>query len=402
MRTTKLSTLINRMSRYQTALNIAETDKVYDLDEALRTIRREVNPPWTLIKSTLRVFSDVLEYSVASDHDELAFLRDARDTRDSASNPNFRYTSIKEFYENPDDRNDLAEIWKSGTKSLGVRYDRVGLSSQKITADLSDTSLYTASGDASALTVDTVNTKNSANSMQFTVTNSSGTATVEASTTAVNDSNYVKKYFFMEIYLDSAPTSLVLRFGNDSSNYLYSDAITTQFDGSTFIADDWNLVAFDLNTANTQGTISSSTFDYYAVVLTGAASGTYNISNAYLREWILMDYWYYSRYNCKTNSASVADQEFFRVDSTQAYSTDTTLVGDDEWADVIMYDALFTGVSDKENPAIAELVGAKREEAWRRFFAKYPDLVPIITTSSYLFSTFMDESWLEGAGYDLQ
>ena len=74
MQTTKLSTLLSRMDANATLLATEESDKVRDLDEAIRGLKREFQTPWSLKKSTIRVFDDVLEYPVAADHDELAYI----------------------------------------------------------------------------------------------------------------------------------------------------------------------------------------------------------------------------------------------------------------------------------------------------------------------------------------
>jgi len=385
MYSTPLSTLLNRMNRYQPISTIEEQYKVNDLDEAIRTLNRMIKTPWSLKKTTLRVFPDVLEYPVATDHDELAFLNTPKQQL-MQDRPNFYYTSIQEFYDNPNDRNDLCEIWKNGSKYLGVRYDSISLASQVLSTSKS-TSNYTASGDASAITADTVIYLEGANSIRFTNTVSSGTATVTAACTQFSDTNYKNKYFFISVYLTSAPTSVTLKFGNDASNYL-SASVTTQFSGTAFSANDWNILAFDLNTATTTGTIDSSAFDYFAISLVGATAGYYYLENAYLRQWTLFDYWYYSTYNIKTNSASVADRNYF-VDETASpsYTTDLSLVGDSEWADVITYEALATGLADEKDGSLYGVIIGKRDTAWEKFLAKYPDMVPLITNTRYNFET---------------
>lgn len=394
MYSTKLSTLLNRMDRYQPISTIEEQYKVRDLDEAIRGLNQTVKIPWSLKKTTLRVFNNVLEYPVADDHDELAFL-DTPKQNIYETKPNFYYTSIQEFYENDNDRNDLCEIWKNGTKYLGVRLDVTNVGSQKC-----DTSKivanYTASGDASNIVADTVIYKEDEgnNSIGFTNTVSSGTATVSASFVAISDSNYKQKYFFVWMFLSGTPTSITLKLGNDTSNYLYK-SVTAQFSGEAFSANDWNLLAFDLNTASTVGTINSNQLDFFQINLVGAAAGYYNIDNAYLRQWDLLDYWYYSNYSIKTNSSSVPDQAYFYNDTTEQYSTDSSLVGDKEWADVVMYDAIVIGLADEKDGSLYPVIKAKRDDAWSRFLAKYPDMVPLITTTKYKFETdyFINTPW---------
>ena len=71
---TSLSTLLTRMNRFQTISTIEEQYKVLDLDDAIRTIKRNYQLPWMLKKGSIRVFDGVLEYPTAVDHDYLAYL----------------------------------------------------------------------------------------------------------------------------------------------------------------------------------------------------------------------------------------------------------------------------------------------------------------------------------------
>lgn len=372
------------MNRWQTASSTEEQYKVRDLDEALRTLRRDVSVPWALQQSSLKVFSDVLEYPVATDHDELAFLDNPK-SGNYEDRPRFQYLTHKDFVEDPTNRNNLAEIWNAGTKYLGVRYAPDNLSSTVVDSAESVTG-WTVSGDATAVALDNVMYKEGSGSIRVSITSSSGTATViTALSTTISDSLYRKKYFFIWVYLDAAPTSIALRFGNDTSNYL-SSTVTTQFSGQAFRADAWNLLAMDLNTATTTGTITSTAFDYQSLIFTGAATGTYYIDTSYLKEWALMDYWYYSKYSVALTGSSTANQEYF-FNSSEVYSGDSSLVGDSEWADVIMYDALTLTLADKENDKVLAKIEARREKAWSKLMRKYPDMVPLQTTIGWRFST---------------
>ena len=377
MTTTNLSTILNRITRRQSLSNAEEQYLVRDLDEALRTLRRKLSPPWTLKKSTLKVFNDVLIYPIASDHAELAYLDSQKNESSYSNRARFKFTSLKEFYENPDYRNDLAEIWDANTKYLGVRYNPQGATGQ-IIESAEDATGWTGSGDAGTPVKNTVVFKKGNASIKIPITNSAGTATVEVDITSFSDTEYKRKYFFVWVYLNSAPTSISLRLGNDSSNYLGA-TVTTQFSGQSFKADDWNLLAFDLNEATETGTFDETIIDYQAIIFTGAATGTYYIDESNLRAWELLDYWYYSTFNVQTVSASVPDQDFF-FNSSEIYSTDTKLIGDNEWVDVIMYDAMLISLTDQENEKVKEEITRRRQIAWGDLIGKYPSLEPVLIT----------------------
>lgn len=385
MDSTLLSTIIARMQRWQEVLPTEEQYLVYDLDEALRTQIRSYNFPWTLKKSTLKVFSEILEYPVADDHNALAYIDGKEETYGEKPRP--YYTSIIEFYQDPNNLSSIAEIWDTGTRYLGVRNKE--LSGQNTTID-SATSVtgYTVSGDATAVALDPVVTDGKSYSVAVSVTYSSNSFLVQRTFDAIQDTNYQKKYYFRRMYIPSTATSVTLRYGTDSSNYLYK-TVTTQFSGQPIKVGDFNWFAFDLNEGSVQGSgITNSTFAYEAVSITGIASGTYYLSESSVRQWSLMDYWYYSSYLIKTENSSVPDREFF-LDTSLVYSSDSSLIGDKEFADVVMYEALMLAVADKENNKLFGLFEKRSADAWQAIKNRYPDLEPLITTQSYRFGSQM-------------
>ena len=379
--------LLNRMNRYQVAATTEEQYKVRDIDEALRTLRRTVLPPWAIKQTTIALFKDVLVYPVAGDHEQLAFIdRQLEDGTSRANRPSARfvYTSLKEFYEDDNFRNKLCEIWDGGDKFIGARYKDLDSQSAKVSTN--DPDSWTASGDASSPTEETVNTIDNENTVKITVTYSSGTATLVESAPNTSNSDYKEYYYFRWVYFPATvPTSVQLRYGNDASNYL-SKSVTTQYSGRGFKAGAWNLLAFDLDTATLIGTITSTAFDYSTIIATVTASGTYYIGPAYLRRWHKLDYWYYSRYNVKTSSSSQLDREYF-INSSDVYSTSDSLVGEDAWIDVITFDALLTTLGDQRDSGVINMIAEKRRQAWEQFIEKYPDLQPVITTRRQQFSS---------------
>lgn len=394
------------MKRYQDVAIVEDKYLVLDIDEAIRTQRRTIKPPWVLKKTTLRIFENVLIYPVPDDHDYLAYLdnqliQQASPTSTARRNAFFVYTSLEQFYENETARNRLVDIWDQGTRYLGIKYNPINAASALVSSvDLAD---YTASGDANNLFLETVITVDNTDSVGFHVTNTSNPALIEETMpNPISDNEYKKKYYFRWAYFyDDVPTGIQLRWGNDSSNYLYAN-ITAQFSGQTFQPNSWNLVAIDLNTASTAGTIDDQNFRYEAIQFTGLATGVYYINNAYLRTWHLFDYWYYSKFNVKSPDSLVADQQFFFDDTIDDYELDAALVGDSEWIDVITFDAIMTALADNKNKDVIQSIIAKRTEAWNQLSMKYPDMAPVIITSSYNFSGDPNiTGWAGGVGGDL-
>jgi len=373
------------MDRYQDVSTVEEQYKVRDIDEAVRTLRRTIQPPWVVKSTTIAIYKDVFLYPIAADHAYLAMIEQPLNGGTQPwfkPNLNAQYTSLQQFYQDRTDRNLIAEVWDGGSKQLGIRYKDINSTSAQVSS--SDADNYTASGTASNPVAETVNTIDGQNTVKFTVT--AGTATITEALNSLSDSDYLKKNFFRWIYLDAVPTSISLSYGNDSSNYL-SATVTTQFAGNALKADAWNLVAFDLNTATTTGTIDSDSFDYSVLTINGAGAGTYYIGPAYIRTGVKLDYYYYSLYNIKGSASSVLSKQYFFNDTTNTYDTADSLVGEGEWIDVITFDAILTTLGDNANDNVIKLISQKRMKAWEAFEMRYPDMSPVITTNRQVFST---------------
>lgn len=398
MNTTTLSNVLDAMNAYQDISTMAEEFKIRQLDYAIRKLRRQSTFPWNLIKGSLKVFDGVKEYPIVSGHDELAFLEKDNIER-YADSARFFNTDLKQFYQDVNSsRNLITEIWDGGTKLLGVNYKESSLGS-KLLSNASVASEYTGSGDAGTPTKDTVTYKIGGSSISVPITSSAGTATIVNTITSFSDSKYKNKYHFRWIYLDAVPTSINIQLRTDASNYLSTD-VTTQFSGQAFKADQWNLIAQDLNTATETGTFDSTDIASEAVVLTGAGTGTYYLDDSNLREWTLLDYWYYSKYNIQTeDETSVADQEYFYTTAGE-YNVADKLIGDSEWIDVIMYDAMKRLVADIDNKNLYAAIMDERRVAWDDFFKKYPNLIPQMTSINYRFNNDPLTSGLSGDIYD--
>ncbi len=365
--TTMLATLLRRMRRFQSIASAEEADLIEDIDSAIRFFRRKHHFPWTLKQTTLRVFPDVLEYPVAEDHDALAYLDSSDGEFEQKMRP--KYTSLIDFYQDPDNRSLLAELWDGACQYLGIRDKSFNTGSSIIIDSVEVDSGYTLSGDATTKTLDTVYRKKGNNSLRVTVVASTGSAGFSHTFTALNDSLVLRKYYFRYVYLSGLPDSITLRFGSSASAY-YSATVTTQFSGQAFKINAWNLVAFDLNAAAMTGTVNTASLAYEAFFFTNAPSGTYYFDESSIKAWELADYWYYSKYIVLTAAATSPDSEYF-LSEANVYSTADMLVGDTAFADCVMYDACLTSVSNKLQDAFTSLLEV------------YPDMEPLISTNYY-------------------
>jgi hypothetical protein len=231
----------------------------------------------------------------------------------------------------------------------------------------------------------------------MTVVNSTDTSTVSKTFSGYSDALYKRKYVFFKVYLSSAPTFISIKFGADSSNYL-TKTVSSQFSGQGFVANDWNTVAFDLNSPDsTVGTVSANTiFSYYELSFTGLADGDVYLDEGSMRGWDSMDYYYYSAWNVMSSTATSADKKYF-LDSNNQYEPNDSLVCPEEYVDVVMYDAMTTTITDVENSAVYKTLMDKRASAWDNLVKKYPSLEPIIITHGWRFGSQMGNvaKWYE-------
>lgn len=377
MQSTTLAILLEEMNREKDIDNLEEQYKVKALDGAIRRLRRESVFPWTIKKGSLKVFNGVKEYPVASDHDELIYL-DPTNLESYSQAARFFNTSLQQFYEDVmSSRNLITEIWDGGTPMLGVNYKDLGLESIELD-NAEDSDNYSVTDDAVSVSEDTVNFKEGNGSIRVVITNSAGEASiVNTFASALNDSLYKNKYHFRWIYLDAVPTSIDMQLRTSTVNFLRT-TITAQFSGQAFKADSWNKIAQNLDEATEIGTFDSSNITSEKLTLYGASTGVYYLDNCSLREWKLFDYWYYSKNVVMANGSTSADQEKFWRSSN--YDTADSLIGDAEWIDVILYEAMEGLLVGINNVNLFSYVMRKKKEAWDAFDAKYPNMVPVITT----------------------
>lgn len=389
----KLSTILADINSFQTIQTIDEPTKVRWIDQAIKNDAPSYKLPFRLKKSTLRVFDGITHYAFPSDYDEMSYLDN--DEQEYLDRARFKFQSYNEFEEDKDYRNDLAEIYDDGEVYLGCRY-KVKNAGTTLIDNAETLANYSVSGDAADLALDSVFFKEGNSSIRFTVTLATGSAVISNSFTSISDSVYLRKYVFRLIYLSGVPDAITLRFGNDSLNYLYTANITTQFDGRPLEAGAWNLVAFDLNTATTVGTLNSALFDYQAIVMTNAPTGIYYVDSSYLRSWELLDNFFYYTKNAVKTSALVGKETFIDP-TTEDYDTTDGLVGPREWANFIGYRAIILMLADKQDDSLyikvagvsgtstspAQLGFAKEAEI--KLKARYPMVKPSITNSNWRF-----------------
>lgn len=376
----KLATVLENMNQFQTAQSVDVPTKVRWIDMVLRDEELDYKLPFRRHQTTLRVFDSVLIYPVPSDYDELCYVdNDEIFYEDRAR---FRYESFDQFLQDPDNRNDLCEITDGEQVFLGCRY-RTKNAKSIVVDNAESIANYTCSGDASNPVLDNVFFKEGNGSIRFTIFNSTGSAVIENTFASMSDLLYRRKYNFRYVYLDGVPTSISMRFGDDSGNYLYATT-TKQFSGQDFKAGAWNLIAFDLNIANVQGTIDATKWAYQGLIFTGAPSGTYYVDTSYLRDWELLDnFWYYSTYAVK--SAAGVYKETFIDPVAETYDITDYLIGPTEFANYIAFLAVNFVAIDKNDTPLIQSSATKAKDVGDKIPDRYKMVKPIITNQAWRF-----------------
>lgn len=378
----KLATLLETMNQFQTVQTVDDPAKIRWIDVALNDDDTDYKLPFRRKQTSLRVFDGIVIYPAPSDYDELSYVDN--DELSYSNRARFRYSSYNEFFEDKDNRNDLAEIMDGEEVFIGCRYQTKNANNRMID-NAENATNYICSGDASNPVIDNVLFKEGNGSIRFTITQNTGSAIIENTFNSLSDLLYKQKYNFRYVYLDGIPTSISMRFGNGNGNYLYS-TVTKQFSGQNFKEDAWNLVAFDLNIASTLGVIDPTQWKYQGLELTGAPSGTYYVDTSYVRQWELLDnFWYYS--SNKVKSVTGVYKENFIDPTTEQYDPTDSLIGSTNFGNYICYVACLLVAIDKGDVALITNVSALMTKAGNKIPQRYQVVKPLITNQNWRFKS---------------
>jgi len=229
---------------------------------------------------------------------------------------------------------------------------------------------WTASGDASNLTLDEVDQEEGSGCLNFDVSGTTATLTA-AITTAVDISDLGEKTLIRllaKFPSISNITSITFRWGSDASNY-WTQTITTQVDGRPFKAGEKNELELKRQSATQVGTPDDEAIDYLLYQINFSASVTntdFRIDNivAYKPEDIDLEYYSYNT----VKDADDAWQDGFTV-SVVGAAKEVPLIYD-EWipgfeADILYY--LLNPEEDTRRKEFLEIANSVREDIKNNF-----------------------------------
>lgn len=297
---TNLNDLINRAARECLQDNdFAETRRTAQIENA--------------------IFDEVYDYALPADlkGDKIVDIIKQVNRGDKIS-----YIGTEDFnFNNPNSSFTIKH--NSGVKSIRISADsKAGVLLHGCNS-LTSNGTWSATADATNLTLDTINYVSGASSLNFDLSGASTTGYIENSDmTAVDLSDYEDVgSLFLWLYLPDTSifTSITLSWGSDSSNYWSATATNPHF-GSEITG--WNLFRFDWNGASETGSPSSSAVDYLKVLITydGTADTDIRVDSIMCKLGSIYSLDYYSKFLFSNSSGTFIEET---SDDTDYLNLDT-------------------------------------------------------------------------------
>lgn len=325
-----ISTLKSEIQRKLHGTNLNKLSGVYSLiGEAAGNILAEIDPQETIrtTQITNGLFTDIYDYTAPSDlkgNKVVDFRPQANRTRYD----NFTQKFSEDFDMDKAD-NTFYVKYTDGTRSIRISKETITSPTILNGMDsITSNGTWAVGSDATNLTKDTVYYVQGGASLNFDVSGAGTTAYIENSTMTQVDLSSMDEQgsLFVRVYIPSGQTitNLILRWGNDTSNY-WSRTVTAQHDGTSFETG-WNILRFDWNGATETGTVAPAAIDYLRVTFTydGNADTDFRVDSITASLAEIYDLVYYSKYLFTNASGSyleipTADTDTINLD-TESYN----------------------------------------------------------------------------------
>lgn len=376
METTPLSSLFVKLNFFK---DIEKQDSLYKaiaLDDSLNECRRGNRLPWSIQKSSLILFKDILYYKTAAGHDSLLDLEKGEvDFYGEAAS--YFNTDLRQFIEIVKrQRNLLTQTYINNTKVLGIRNIAEEIL-QVITDTAGDADNYSAESNATKIGLNNIYTLNDNKSISFNITDTPAEIknTYEDS---YSDDNYLEKYYIRRVYLKAIPTSIELRLQTSDADYI-GKTLTEQVTGLPFVSGDWNYVGFAIEEGTETGSFDSDNIASSKIIPTGY-TGIMYVGYDSIDEFLIQQYWFYSKYLIISENSSVPDKEQFFDYSTNDYNINDSIVGPTKWIDTVIIKAKKQLLLGIENEYLRNSVSKREKEATQEMDRNFPNQEPKLTT----------------------
>lgn len=240
-------------------------------------------------------------------------------------------------------------------------------------------------GDAENVEQDLDNVVEGNGCIKFDISSAGGTtAGIVNSTLSQTDiTNYLEGNGSVLVwaYITSTTnlTNYILRIGNDSSNY-YSKTVTTQADGTAFVAG-WNLLRFALTSLTETGSVTDTTIDYCAIYMTKTAAKVnelgYRFDGLILRRGEINNLYYYSSYGWQNSSGT------YIVNSTSG--SDLLNAGEDEY-EIILAKCAELAADETDEEKVSEKEAGRYRQLMKTYKMSSPSesLIMISTVADFV------------------
>jgi hypothetical protein len=345
------------------------------ITSAIREVRRGRTFPSQRRNSSIDVYSGIFTYNLPTDFSSFIKPHDSL-FEQSDQGPYMVYGRDKDFFAN--NKYGLALTQNANNKYLMIRRD--GLSNLALdTFDETDISTYTASDDASNLLSNNYNYIEGSASLQFDITNVTGSSVINKVLPGVVDISEFVKFggkAFINVYMPVAFGSISLRLTSSLGNYYTTTASTTTFVGTAF-AVGWNQIAIDLQGMTETGTVDDTAIANYDIIIDNSViSGNGFLLDAlYLRLPQKMELPYNSKYVVTDNAGTAKE--------AVTEGSDYVLI-DEDYEEMIAYKAVEHGAKWKFGDADVEKMAAgEYNEAYKEFSRRFPSVEASVQSSYY-------------------
>ena len=275
------------------------------MERAANTLLTKIDPIETMRTQALTntVHSDVYNYALPSDFKKPIdlFPQDDRGDLDKAQrwmSEDFDLTKAIEDKIISIESDNASKILRI---NWGTRQGKVFHTMNSLT----DNGTWAVVGSATNLVKDDITKHTGSASIRFDlVTTGDGIQITDATSIDLTDEDEVADAFVW-VYLNSSPTSITAKWGNDlTTNYWTSVAQTAQADGTAFKTG-WNLIKFPWLTATESGTVAPATIDSFEITFaSGSAITQIRIDNIIFSIGRNFDIKYYSKFLFKNSSGT--------------------------------------------------------------------------------------------------
>lgn len=236
---------------------------------------------------------------------------------------------------------------------------------------LTSNGTFVASGDASALSIDTTNYLNGSASMKFSTASSSSAAVITNSTMTSQDLTvYNGNETFLWVFIPNVTglTSFNLKLGSDSGDY-YGQTITTTHEGLAFYVG-WNLLRFEIPSASSitgSPVITAIKYMQFTINKTGSlvAQTNWRLDFLVARVGDIHNIEYYSKYLWNNSSGAY-------IEKTTGATTDLLVADTDEFNLIVQQYGLYAARSCRLPKQEIQDISDELELMYARYRQKYP------------------------------